>query len=74
MLNAVSSQSCTSSKFPWPNPSFNLMFYHSLSNEEPNSNQTSFLNKIEASNVDQALTYLLKQGIKPYQIGIITQY
>lgn len=35
---------------------------------------TSFLNRVEAANVEQVVTQMFKAGLEPEQIGIITPY
>jgi regulator of nonsense transcripts 1 len=51
-----------------------MFFYHSLSSEEISASGTSFLNRVEAQNVEQVVTSMFKAGLEPYQIGIITPY
>jgi len=60
--------------FPWPQPQKPMFFYHSLSAEEMSASGTSFLNRTEASNVEQVVTQMFKAGLEPEQIGIITPY
>ena len=62
------------SSFPWPNPSLPTFFYASLGQEEISSSGTSYLNRTEAANVEKIVTTLLKGGIAPEQIGVITPY
>jgi regulator of nonsense transcripts 1 len=35
---------------------------------------TSFLNPVEAAQIEKILYYLIKSGVRPSQIGIITPY
>jgi len=60
--------------FSWPSMDKPMFFYHSISNEEISASGTSFLNRQEASNVEQLVTCFFKAGLKPEQIGIITPY
>jgi regulator of nonsense transcripts 1 len=60
--------------FPWPNPSKPMFFYISNGFEEISSSGTSYLNRTEASAVEKMVTMLLKGGIVPAQIGVITPY
>lgn len=59
---------------PWPNPEFPLMFYHVKSFAENTHPGKSYFNVNEASKVEQMVTRLLKRGITPDRIGIITPY
>jgi regulator of nonsense transcripts 1 len=58
----------------WPVPDKPLFFYTSTGQEEYSSSGTSFLNRTEASHVEKVVTLLLKSGVVPEQIGIITPY
>ena len=60
--------------FKWPVPSQPMVFYHSVSAEEISSSGTSFLNRVEAKNVESVVTRFLRGGLMPDQIGIITPY
>jgi regulator of nonsense transcripts 1 len=42
--------------FSWPHHEKPMFFYHSISNEEISASGTSFLNRIEAQNVEQVVT------------------
>jgi hypothetical protein len=46
----------------------------STGNEEMASSGTSFLNRTEASAVEKLVTMMLKKGITPDQIGVVTPY
>mmetsp|Transcript_47389 Transcript_47389/g.60860 ORF Transcript_47389/g.60860 Transcript_47389/m.60860 type:complete len:1045 (+) Transcript_47389:20-3154(+) len=60
--------------FPWPNPAKPMFFYISNGFEEISSTGTSYLNRTEASSVEKMVTLLLKGGVVPNQIGVITPY
>jgi len=60
--------------FPWPDPERPHLFYVQLGQEEIASSGTSYLNRTEASNVERIVTQLLKGGVSPSQIGVITPY
>ncbi|CAM9677616.1 unnamed protein product, partial [Phaeothamnion confervicola] len=60
--------------FPWPVPS-KPMFFHIINGvEEISGSGTSYLNRTEAAAVEKAVTHLLKNGVTPDQIGVITPY
>ena len=42
--------------------------------EEISASGTSYLNRTEASYVEKVVTHLLRMGVKPTQIGVITPY
>ena len=60
--------------FPWPRPETPMMFWSQLGAEEISSSGTSFLNRTEANAVEKIVTHLLKHGVGPWQIGVITPY
>jgi len=60
--------------FPWPNPEGPMFFYATQGSEEFSGSGTSYLNRLEASNVEKIVTKFLKAGMRPDQIGIITPY
>lgn len=60
--------------FPWPFPARPLMFWSQLGAEEISASGTSYLNRTEAMAVEKAVTNLLRCGVTPDQIGIITPY
>jgi len=60
--------------FPWIQFDKPMLFHCSLGQEEISSSGTSYLNRTEANMVEKTATRLLKSGIKPEQIGIITPY
>lgn len=51
-----------------------MFFYATTGQEEISSSGTSYLNRTEAASVEKIVTKLLKGGIKPDQIGVITPY
>jgi len=51
-----------------------MYFYNSTGAEEISASGTSYLNRTEASNIEKLVTYFLKAGVKPYQVGVITPY
>mmetsp|Transcript_11925 Transcript_11925/g.17981 ORF Transcript_11925/g.17981 Transcript_11925/m.17981 type:complete len:1012 (-) Transcript_11925:1834-4869(-) len=60
--------------FPWPIPNKPMFFYSISGMEEISASGTSYLNRTEASYVEKIVTYLLRMGVKPIQIGVITPY
>ncbi|CAE7690500.1 UPF1, partial [Symbiodinium pilosum] len=61
-------------EFPWPRPDMPMFFLNSTGAEEISASGTSYLNRTEATNIEKLVTYFLKSGVKPYQVGIITPY
>lgn len=61
-------------KFPWPDPSCPMFFYASMGQEEISASATSYLNRAEATLCEKLLAALLRSGVKPSQIGVITPY
>eukprot|EP00965_Chrysotila_dentata_P179852 5938105-Pleurochrysis_carterae.AAC.1 len=51
-----------------------MFFYTSLGLEEVSSSGTSYLNRVEAANVEKVVTKFLSVGVAPEQIGVITPY
>ena len=51
-----------------------MFLYHSLGKEEISASGTSYLNRQEATNVEKIVTFFMKAGILPEQLGIITPY
>ena len=51
-----------------------MFFYSSMGREEFAASGTSYLNRVEAQNVEKIITKLLKMGIKSEQIGVVTPY
>ena len=60
--------------FPWPSAARPLMFWSQLGAEEISASGTSYLNRTEAAAVEKVVTTLLKCGVLPAQIGIVTPY
>jgi regulator of nonsense transcripts 1 len=60
--------------FPWPVPSKPMFFYSINGMEEISASGTSYLNRTEASYVEKIVTHLLRMGVTPAQIGVITPY
>jgi len=60
--------------FPWPVPDKPMFFYSIAGMEEISASGTSYLNRTEASYVEKIVTHLLKLGVTPGQIGVITPY
>lgn len=60
--------------FPWPEPNKPMFFYSISGMEEISASGTSYLNRTEASHVEKIVTHLLKIGVTPGQIGVITPY
>ena len=60
--------------FTWPNPNVPMFFLSCFGSEELSSTGTSYLNRVEAANVEKIVTKLLKASIHPSQIGVITPY
>lgn len=76
LQNGVTIQERTrrSLEFPWPNQDVPMLFMASYGQEEIAASGTSYLNRTEASNVEKVVTKLLKAGIMPSQIGVVTPY
>lgn len=60
--------------FPWPVPQKPMFFYSITGMEEISASGTSYLNRTEASYVEKVVTHLLRMGVTPAQIGVITPY
>lgn len=60
--------------FPWPVPGKPMFFYSIMGMEEISASGTSYLNRTEASYVEKIVTHLLRMGVTPAQIGVITPY
>jgi regulator of nonsense transcripts 1 len=75
LQNGVSADDRDSSRFfPWPNPRAPMIFYNSMSPEELSGSSTSFINRTEAAVAEKAVSLLIKNGVKPSSIGVITPY
>eukprot|EP00667_Euglena_gracilis_P001144 EG_transcript_1144 len=60
--------------FPWPIPTKPMFFYNSVGQEEFSASGTSYLNRTEAAMVEKIVTQLLKGGVTPDSLGVITPY
>jgi regulator of nonsense transcripts 1 len=60
--------------FLWPNPSRPMYFLVNSGSEEIGASGTSFLNRTEAASVEKLVSMMLKAGLNPEQIGVITPY
>lgn len=58
----------------WPDAARPMYFLVSTGSEEMAGSGTSFLNRTEASSVEKIVTMMLKTGMRPEQIGVITPY
>ncbi|KAJ2466635.1 ATP-dependent RNA helicase [Coemansia sp. RSA 2322] len=76
LQNGVTAQERTRSDigFPWPNPDKPMMLLACNGIEEIASNGTSYINRTEASACEKIVTRMLKSGLLPDQIGVITPY
>ncbi|KAK6202302.1 P-loop containing nucleoside triphosphate hydrolase protein [Scheffersomyces amazonensis] len=62
------------STFPWPVVETPMMFWANYGREEIGVSGSSYLNRVEAMNVEKIITRLFKDGVSPDQIGVITPY
>lgn len=60
--------------FPWPVPDCPMMFWANYGKEEISGSGISYLNRVEAMNVEKIITRLFKDGVRPEQIGVVTPY
>lgn len=60
--------------FPWPVADNPMMFWANFGREEILASGSSFLNRVEAMNVERVITRLFRDGVQPDQIGVITPY
>lgn len=76
LQNGVGSddRSWPDSTFPWPVPDSPMMFWANYGKEELSNSGNSFLNRLEAMNVEKIITRLFRDGVQPDQIGVITPY
>ena len=51
-----------------------MFFWINLGQEEISASGTSYLNRTEASSVEKCVTQMLRGGVVPAQIGVITPY
>jgi regulator of nonsense transcripts 1 len=75
LQNGVSAWERSSSiSFPWPNPSSPIMFYNCQGREEIGHTGTSFINQEEAVLTERVVSELMRGGVSPSDIAIITPY
>ncbi|GEQ66483.1 hypothetical protein JCM33374_g146 [Metschnikowia sp. JCM 33374] len=76
LQNGVTSEdrTWTRSTFPWPVPGSPMMFWVNYGKEEMSANGSSYLNRVEAMNVEKIISKLFLDGVRPDQIGVITPY
>ena len=60
--------------FAFPVSNKPMTFWNTNGQEELSSSGTSYLNRVEAVNVEKMATKFLQAGFRPEQIGIITPY
>lgn len=58
----------------WPNPTRPMYFLISTGNEELGSTGTSYINRTEAATVEKIVSNMLRGGVTPDQIGVVTPY
>jgi len=61
-------------KLFWPQPQCPTFFLAVAGQEEVTSPGTTYLNMAEASAIEKLVTELLRLGLKPEQVGVITPY
>ncbi|KAF6768494.1 hypothetical protein AHF37_08761 [Paragonimus kellicotti] len=75
LQNGVTAEDrCKKLDFPWPNPDRPMFFYCTSGQEEIAGSGVSYLNRTEAATVEKIVTKMLKIGIHPNTIGVITPY
>lgn len=76
LQNGVSAEERQTVKkeFPWIDPCCPMMFWSQQGLEEVSASGTSFLNRIEAQVIETSVTHMLRNGVKPSRIGVITPY
>ncbi|CAN3373152.1 hypothetical protein DIURU_001194 [Diutina rugosa] len=67
-------RSVGSINFPWPIKDSPMMFWANYGREEISGSGNSFLNRVEAMNVEKIISRLFRDGVSPEQIGVITPY
>jgi regulator of nonsense transcripts 1 len=60
--------------FKWPKEEKPVFFFHLSGQEEISASGTSYLNRVEAVQVERIVNKFLSCNVKPTQIGIITPY
>jgi len=58
----------------WPHPGKPIFFWNVRGYEEISPSGTSFINRLEVMKIDEIIVRLIKSGIKPSQIAVITTY
>jgi regulator of nonsense transcripts 1 len=58
----------------WPSKSIPVMFHHSEAKEEVTAAGTSYLNRVEAANVEKIVSRMISSNIKGSSVGVITFY
>lgn len=61
-------------KFPWPIKKIPMMFWNNYGREELSALGVSYINRLEAVNVERIVAKLRKDGIRALDIGVITPY
>lgn len=61
-------------EFPWPNKEKPMFFFNLYGVEEISASGTSYLNRVEATQIEKIVYAFIKSGIKPQKLGIITPY
>nr|CAH8825043.1 unnamed protein product [Trichobilharzia regenti] len=75
LQNGVTAEDrCKRIDFPWPNQDRPMFFYCTSGQEEISGNGVSYLNRTEAATVEKIVTKMLKIGVHPNTIGVITPY
>eukprot|EP00746_Dinoflagellata_sp_MGD_P153256 gnl/MRDRNA2_/MRDRNA2_84154_c0_seq1.p1 gnl/MRDRNA2_/MRDRNA2_84154_c0~~gnl/MRDRNA2_/MRDRNA2_84154_c0_seq1.p1 ORF type:complete len:648 (+),score=-10.40 gnl/MRDRNA2_/MRDRNA2_84154_c0_seq1:526-2469(+) len=76
LKNGLNSNSRTAKKkeFPWPQPDKPTVFHAVYGIEELSNSGMSYLNRAEAIIVARITTALVRNGVIPSQIGVITPY
>lgn len=76
LQNGVSAEDRKSSlaEFPWVDTAHPMIFWAQTGPEEVSASGTSYLNRVEASAVEKAVTHFLKAGIPSDEVGVITPY
>lgn len=59
---------------PWPVKDIPMFFWGNFGKEELSSNGSSYLNRVEAMNVEKVVSRLFIDGVAPEDIGVITPY
>ena len=70
----VAERTATLPPLDWPVPGKPQMFINVPGAEETSASGTSYLNRSEAMVVERAVVALLRAGVMPHDIGVITPY